>query len=105
LRDRYAVLTDGVIRRNRELTRRRLWWGSALAIVGSLGYYGSYAYLVWRALLGDISIGQLIYLTGAIAGSASQLQGVFSLFSSIADQALFLTDLVSFLSVRPGICS
>ena len=105
LRDRYAVLTDGVIRRNRELTRRRLWWGSALAIVGSLGYYGSYAYLVWRALLGDISIGQLIFLTGAIAGSASQLQGVFSLFSSNADQALFLTDLVSFLSVRPGICS
>jgi ATP-binding cassette subfamily B protein len=105
LRDRYAVLTDGVIRRNRELTRRRLWWGSALAIVGSLGYYGSYAFLVWRALLGEINLGTLIFLTGAIAGAASQLQGVFSLFSSIADQALFLTDLVSFLSVQPDIRS
>jgi ATP-binding cassette subfamily B protein len=105
LRDRYAVLTDGIIRRNRELTRRRLWWGSALAIVGSVGYYGSYAYLVWRALLGEISIGTLIFLAGAIAGSATQLQSVFSLFSSISDQALFLTDLVSFLSVQPAISS
>jgi ATP-binding cassette subfamily B protein len=105
LRDRYAVLTDGVIRKNRELTRRRLWWGSALAIVGSLGYYGSYAYLVWRALLGEISVGTLTFLAGAIAGSATQLQSVFSLFSSISDQALFLTDLVSFLSVQPGIRS
>ena len=105
LRDRYAVLTDGIIRRNRELTRRRLWWGSALAIVGSLGYYGSYAYLVWRALLGEISVGTLTFLAGAIAGSATQLQSVFSLFSSISDQALFLSDLVDFLSVRPGIHS
>ena len=105
LRDRYAVLTDGIIRRNRELTQRRLWWGSALAIVGSLGYYGSYAYLVWRALLGEISVGTLTFLAGAIAGSATQLQSVFSLFSSISDQALFLTDLVDFLSVQPGICS
>jgi ATP-binding cassette subfamily B protein len=105
LRDRYAVLTDGIIRRNRELTRRRLWWGSALAIIGSLGYYGSYAYLVWRALLGEISVGTLTFLAGAIAGSATQLQSVFSLFSSISDQALFLTDLVSFLSVQPDIRS
>jgi ATP-binding cassette subfamily B protein len=41
LHDRYAVLTDGIIQKNRQLTRRRLWWGSALSIIGSLGYYGS----------------------------------------------------------------
>jgi len=105
LSDRYAALTDGIISKNRQLTRRRLWWGSAFAVVGSIGYYGSYGYLVWRALLGEISVGTLIMLTGAIAGSATQLQSVFSMFSSIADQALFLTDLVSFLQVRPSIRS
>ena len=105
LHDRYAVLTDGIIQKNRHLTRRRLWWGSALAIVGSVGYYGSYAYLVWQALLGKIDLGTLTFLTGAVAGAATQLQGVFSLFSSISDQALFLSDLVTFLSVQPGIRS
>jgi ATP-binding cassette subfamily B protein len=105
LQKRYGALTDGVIQKNRQLTRKRLWWGSALAIVGSVGYYASFAYLVWRTLLGEISVGTLTFLAGAIAGSSSQLQGVFSLFSSISDQALFLTDLVDFLAIKPRIQS
>jgi ATP-binding cassette subfamily B protein len=56
-------------------------------------------------LLGDLTVGTLVFLAGAIAGSSVQLQGVFSLFSHIADQALFLTDLIEFLSVQPGIRS
>jgi ATP-binding cassette, subfamily B, bacterial len=103
LQTRYGTLTDGVIRKNRELTRKRLWWGSALAIIGSVGYYASFAYLVWRTLLGEMSVGTLTFLAGAIAGSSQQLQAVFSLFSSISDQALFLTDLVDFLAVKPRI--
>jgi ATP-binding cassette, subfamily B, bacterial len=105
LRDRYAELTGEVIRRNRNLARRRFWYGSALAVVASIGYYGAYAYLVWRALLGEISVGTLTFLAGAIAGASSQLQSVFSLFSSIADQALFLTDFADYLSVEPIIQS
>jgi ATP-binding cassette subfamily B protein len=105
LHGRYAELTDEVIRRNRKLTRRRLLWGSLLAVVGSVGYYGAYAYLVWRTLLGEISVGTLTFLAGAIAGSSVQLQSVFSLLSSVSDQALFLTDLLEFLAVQPTIRS
>jgi ATP-binding cassette subfamily B protein len=103
--DRYADLTGGIIQRNIGLTRRRLWWGSALAAIGSLGYYGAYAYLVWRAFVGEISLGTLTALAGALAGSSTQLQSVFSLFSHISDQSLFLTDLVEFLAVQPSIQS
>jgi len=105
LHHRYASLTAEVIAKNRLLTRKRLRWGSVLAIIGSVGYYASFAYLVWQALRGQISVGTLTFLAGAIAGSSAQLQGVFSLFASIADQALFLTDLVDFLGVRPRIQS
>src|SRR5271154_3604979 len=103
--DRYAELTDGIIQRNRKLTRKRLWWGSALSAVGSVGYWGSYAFLVSQTARGKISIGTLTFLAGAIAGSSTQLQSVFSLFSHISDQALFLTDLVGFLAVQPSILS
>ncbi|HEX6896850.1 MAG TPA: ABC transporter ATP-binding protein, partial [Bryobacteraceae bacterium] len=103
--DRYSELSDGIIHRNIRLTRKRLWWGSAFAALGSCGYYGAYAFLVWQTLLGHISIGTLTFLAGAIAGSSTQLQSVFSLFSHISDQALFLTDLVEFLAVQPAIQS
>ncbi len=105
LHDRYASLTADVIRQNINLTRRRLVWGSVFTIITSIGYYGSYVFLVWQALQGQISVGTLIFLTGAMAGSSAQLQGVFSLFSHISDQALFLTDLITFLNVQPRIRS
>src|SRR5580692_4498350 len=105
LHQRYALLTGGIIRRNIGLTRHRLWWGSVFAVFGSMGYYGSYVFLVWQALQGRITVGTLILLTGSIAGASTQLQGVFSLFSHIADQSLHLADLIEFLNVRPSIHS
>ncbi len=105
LNERYAELSNEIILKNRKLTRRRLFWGSLLAVIGSVGYYGAYAYLVWRTLLGEITFGTLTFLAGAIAGSSTQLQGLFSLLSSVSDQALFLTDLLEFLAVAPSIQS
>lgn len=105
LHNRYALLTGEIIRKNINLTRHRLLWGSIFAVVGSVGYYASYVFLVWQAIEGRISIGRLVFLTGSIAGASTQLQGVFSLFSHIADQALHLTDLVEFLKVQPSIRS
>ena len=105
LHHRYESLTGGIIRKNINLTRHRLLWGSVFAVFGSIGYYGSYVFLVWQALQGRITIGTLVYLTGSIAGASTQLQGVFSLFSHIADQALHLSDLVDFLKVQPNIRS
>jgi ATP-binding cassette subfamily B protein len=105
LHGRYALLTGEIIRKNINLTRHRLVWGSVFAVFGSIGYYGSYVFLVWQALQGRITIGTLILLTGSIAGASTQLQGVFSLFSHIADQSLHLADLIEFLKVQPNIRS
>lgn len=38
---------------NRTLARRRALWGTALAALGSLGYYVAYAYIAWRTVKGD----------------------------------------------------
>jgi ATP-binding cassette subfamily B protein len=103
LHDRYASLTGHIIRKNISLTRHRLLWGSLFAVFGSVGYYVSYLFLVWQTFEGRMDVPTLVLLTGAIAGSSTQLQGVFSLFSHIADQALHLTDLVEFLRVQPTI--
>lgn len=105
VRNQFATVTDGVIHRTRALQRKRLWIGSVLALIGSLGYYGGYAFLVLQTIRGRLSVGQLTFLAGALAGSNTQLQAVFSTFAGIADQALFLTDLVQFFAVKPKIHS
>jgi ATP-binding cassette subfamily B protein len=45
----------------------------------------------------------LTFLAGAIAGASTNIQSIFSTFSSIADQALFLTDLLDFFATKPKI--
>ena len=87
------------------LARRRLWAESLLSLLTSTGYYGAYAYVIYRTVTGDLTWGTLQFLTGAIAGARTNIQTIFSTFSSIADQSLFLTDLVEFFGVEPSIRS
>jgi ATP-binding cassette subfamily B protein len=105
LRNRFDQLTGTVIKENKSLSGRRLLWGSVLGILGSLGYYSAYALIVFRAVKGQMSVGDLTFLGGSLLGSANQIALLFSTFSSIADQALFLTDLIEFFAVKPRITS
>jgi ATP-binding cassette subfamily B protein len=70
-----------------------------------MGYYGSYAYVIWRAVHGSYSIGTFYFITNAIVQASSSLQQVFSTASGIADQALFLTDLIAFFEMKPMVQS
>jgi ATP-binding cassette subfamily B protein len=105
LYDRYREVSGRLIRATRALGRRRLLGGTLLGVVGSLGYYGGYVYLVSEALRGTITVGTLTFLAGATAAANTELQALFSLFSSISEQALFLTDLLAFLSMTPRVVS
>ena len=59
-------------------------------LLSTAGYYGAFAYVVYRTVSGDLSWGTLQFLAGAIAGASNNIQTIFSTFSSIADQSLFL---------------
>jgi len=103
LKNRFDQLTGQVIDKNKKLARRRLVACFALGIIGSLGYYLAYAMLVFRALRGEMTVGELTFMAGALAGCTTQIQSLFSTFSSIADQTMFLSDLLDFFAVRPKI--
>ena len=102
---RFTRLSDQLYRENVDLARRRLIAGSFLSMIGTAGYYSAYVYVIWRTATGSLTIGKMIFLTGAIMQASSNIQQVFSTLSSIADQALFLTDLLAFFEMRPTICS
>jgi ATP-binding cassette subfamily B protein len=103
LEGKYESLSSEIIGKNRKLATRRLGWGAAFAVLSTAGYYASYAYVAQQALTGRLSIGTFAFLAGAIAGANGHLQMIFSIFSEIADQALFLRDLVLFFHEEPSI--
>lgn len=102
---RYESISNDIHHQNVELARRKLVLGSLLALLGTVGYYGTYAYGIYLTITGALTLGTLTFLAGAIAGASTNIQAVFSTFSHIADHALFLTDLIEFFSVRPKIYS
>lgn len=105
LTDRFQQLSDDVYVQNVALAKRRLMASALLSTLTTVGYYGAYAYVIMETLQGKMTVGTLTFLTGAIAGASTNLQMIFSTFSSIADQSLFLTDLLQFFAVKPTVVS
>ncbi|WP_315389786.1 ABC transporter ATP-binding protein [uncultured Stenotrophomonas sp.] len=103
--DRYRFLAEKFFRANRALARRRAFWGTLLAALGTLGYYTAYAYIAWRTVRGDFSIGDLTFLAGSFLRLRQLLEGLLIGFSQVASQALYLDDLYSFFEIEPEIHS
>lgn len=102
---RYRQLAGKFYQANRALARRRAVWGSVLAALGTAGYYLAYAYIAWRTVRGDFSIGDLSFLAGSFARLRQLLEGLLVGFSQVASQALYLDDLFSFFAIEPEIGS
>jgi ATP-binding cassette, subfamily B, bacterial len=103
--DRFKALAARIYREDVAYSRSKLIIGGLLGVIGTLGYYGAYVYVIWRALGGAFTIGYFTFLTTAIQQASSNLQQVFSTASGIADQALFLTDLIAFFEIEPAVRS
>src|SRR5580700_5612398 len=105
LTGRFKGLSTQVYEEDIALARRKVVAGAFLSAIGTAGYYTAYIFAVWRTVTGVFSFGTLTLLANAIREASSNLQQTFSTLSTIADQALFLTDLIAFFEMRPTIQS
>jgi len=102
---RFTKLSDGIYEENVALSRRKLIAGAFLSVIAFMGYYSAYVFVIWRTITGAYTIGLWYLLSGAILQASSNIQQIFSTVSGIADQALFLTDLLAFFDMQPTIQS
>lgn len=105
LTGKFKRFSDQVYEEDIALAKKKGIAGSMLSAIGTAGYYTAYIYAVWRTVTGVFSLGTLVFLANAIRDASSNLQQTFSTLSTIADQALFLTDLIAFFDMKPTIKS
>jgi ATP-binding cassette, subfamily B, bacterial len=103
--DRYVRLATDFYAANRRLAQRRAFWGALFTTIGTVGYYLAYAYVAWRTLAGQFTVGDLTFLAGSFRRLRTLFEGLLGSFSSTAGQALYLDDLFSFFEVKPEILS
>jgi ATP-binding cassette subfamily B protein len=103
--ERYKRLAGRIYSENRRLAVRRSLWGSILTALGTAGYYVAYAFIAWRTLRGDFTLGDLTFLSSSFRRLRDLLEKLLVGFSQLAGQALYLDDLFSFFDLRPEITS
>ncbi|MDB6179181.1 ABC transporter ATP-binding protein [Paracoccus sp. Z330] len=105
LRDRYLDLAERFYAENRAINRRQLITLALLTGIGTICYYGAYLWIIGSTLTGQLSIGDLTFLSGSFLRMRGLIEGLLSSFSSMAGQAMYLDDLYRFFDEEPAIAS
>ncbi|HZQ55637.1 MAG TPA: ABC transporter ATP-binding protein [Bryobacteraceae bacterium] len=103
--NRFTTISNQILDENLALSRRRLIAVSFLSMLSTAGYYGCYVWVIYKTATHVFNIGNLVFLTQTIMNASNQISQLFSTLSSIADQALFLTDLLAFFKMKPEVVS
>lgn len=103
LSSRFQTLSGQILKENTDLSITRALQTGGLAVISTLTYYGAYAYIVWRTLHGDFTIGDLFFLASSFGQLNGYLQQILIGFTQIAGQSLYLDDLFSFFEISPTI--
>jgi ATP-binding cassette subfamily B protein len=102
---RYRQLSDLFYDENKVLSYKRAGVGAVLSVLGTAGYYAAYALMLVRAVAGTITVGTLTFLAGSFSRGRSSIQNLLFGVSSVAEQALYLKDLFTFLEMKPTIAA
>jgi ATP-binding cassette, subfamily B, bacterial len=98
---RYMTLFKKFFQEDKSLALRRAVVGFGLGLVATLGFYGSYAWIVWHTVQGKISLGDMtLYLTIFRQGQ-STFQAILSAVGTIYENNLFMANLFDFFGLKP----
>ena len=98
---RYARLFWKFLKEDQDIAQRRslasLGWG----MLATLSYYSAYAWIVWRAVGGSISLGDMTMYLSIFRSSQTTFEAIVYGLSELYENGLFMSNLFSFLALTP----
>ncbi len=98
---RYADLFWKFLREDQTIAQKRSWASLGWGLLATLSYYGSYAWIVWRAVGGVITLGDMTMYLGIFRGSQNLFAGIFEGLNNLYENGLFMSNLFAFLDLQP----
>jgi ATP-binding cassette subfamily B protein len=95
--DRYRAIFERTHPAERSLALRRALWGLLLGLLGTVGYYGTYLWLVRAALASTITLGALTMYAAAFKQAQSALSSGLASVGAMVEDNLYLSNLYEFL--------
>jgi ATP-binding cassette, subfamily B, bacterial len=103
LTDRFRQLSQKFYNDNKALSIKRSLWGTLFSLLGTLGYYGAYVYIISETISGKITLGSLTFLAGSFRQLRGLLEGILSRFTAVSQGAIYLKDFFDFFEIEPKI--
>jgi ATP-binding cassette subfamily B protein len=98
---RYQELFRSYDREDMRLARKRARASALWGLVSSASYYAAYTWIVWRTVIGALTLGDMtLYLT-ICRQAQGTFQGLFFGVGQVYEGGLFLEDLFGFLALQP----
>ncbi len=98
---RYTTLFDKFFQEDKKLALRRAAAGFSLGLIATLGFYGSYAWIVWHTVQGRISLGDMTLYLAIFRQGQSTFQSILSAMGNIYENNLFMANFFEFLRLQP----
>lgn len=100
LAQRFTSLANKYFAESKALAQQRAGWGAVFDMIGITAYYSAYIYIILKTVAGILSLGDLTFLSGAFNQLRWKLQGFFTRFTLITEDALYLQDYFEFLDLK-----
>ena len=97
LLDRYKSTFDRLYGEDRDLTLRRGFWSYVLGLVSTSAFYAAYTWIVWAAIVGSISLGDLTLYLVVFRQGQTAVSSILSAISGLYEDSLYLSNLYEFL--------
>jgi len=101
--NRFKTLSDRFYVDNSKLSIKRSGWGTFFSVLGSIGYYLAYVFIIIRTVNGHLTVGDLTFLAGSFRQLRSLMEGVLTRFAAVSQGAIYLTDFLEFFEIKPKI--
>ncbi len=100
---RYAEIFRRMFRLELQLMRRRIFTTLGLGMLSSAAYYVAYAWIVYKTILGALSVGDLTMYLAVVRQCQGMFESLFTGLSGLYEHALFLGKLHDFLAMEPRV--
>ncbi len=96
----FSTIANKYYQSVKKLTIKRSIWGAIFNIIGVIAYYGAFVFIVLKAVVSLVTIGELTFLAGSFNKLRNQLQVMFTRFSNITESAMYLHDYFEFIDME-----
>lgn len=101
--NRFKTLSDKFYNDNSKLAVRRSLWGTFFSVLGTLGYYAAYGFIIYETVTGKSTVGSLTFLAGSFRQLSGLMETMLSRFTMVSQGAIYLNDFIDFFEIKPKI--